>query len=61
MKYWAPRYSMTAWRRDTIASGRTTSFDGSRPMETSARARGISRRAEDVGLTTSFAIDASPW
>ena len=43
-KYWLPRYSMTAWRRDTMASGSTTSFEGSRPMERSVRASAISRR-----------------
>src|SRR3982075_3649160 len=57
-KYWLPRYSITAWRRDPIASGRTTSFEGSRPIETIVRASAISRREEEVGLMISLAIDA---
>jgi hypothetical protein len=56
MMYCVPRYSMTACRRETMASGRTTSLLGSRPMDSSARASGISRRADDVGLTMSLAI-----
>src|SRR5688572_18183120 len=54
-KYWLPRYSMTACRRDTMASGSTRSLEGSRPMDTSVRASGISRREEDVGFTISRA------
>ena len=57
-KYWLPRYSITAWRRDTIASGRTTSLEGSRPIEQIVRARAISLRDEEVGLMMILAIDA---
>src|SRR5437899_2118539 len=47
---------MTAWRRDTIASGSTRSFEGSRPTDTRLRWSAISRREDDVGLTISLAI-----
>src|SRR4029450_12334969 len=57
-KYWLPRYSITAWRRDTIASGRTTSLEGSRPIEQIVRASAISRREEEVGLMMILAIGA---
>ncbi len=60
-KNWLPRCSITAWRRDTIASGSTRSFEGSRPMvRIVVRARGISRRFEEVGLTISFATGSYP-
>jgi len=42
-----------------MASGKTRSFEGSRPMETRLRLRVISRRVEDVGLRISFAIVGS--
>src|SRR5262249_21281790 len=58
-KYWLPRYSMTACRRETMASGSTTSLEGSRPIETIVRASAISRREEEVGLMISFAIAAA--
>ena len=56
-----PRCSITAWRRETIASGSTRSFDGSRPIvRIVVRESGISRRFEEVGLTISLATGASP-
>src|SRR5688572_32281491 len=58
-KYWLARYSITACRRDTIASGSTTSFDGSRPIDMRVRLKGISRREEEVGFTISFAMTGS--
>jgi hypothetical protein len=59
MKYWLPRNSTTAWRRDTMASGSTRSFEGSRPMERTERGNRISRREAEVGLTMSFAMAAT--
>src|SRR5688572_26104927 len=50
---------MTAWRRETRASGRTRSFDGSRPIESNVRAREISRRLDDVGFRINFATERS--
>src|SRR5262245_28550466 len=47
---------MTAWRRETMASGSTMSLEGSRPMERRVRASGTSRFEDEVGLTISFAI-----
>src|SRR5262249_1121870 len=58
-KSWVRRYSIRACRRDTIASGRTTSLDGSRPMETMLRASAISRRDEEVGLMMILAMDGA--
>src|SRR5439155_8709433 len=58
-KYWLARYSMTAWRRDTMASGSTTSLEGSRPMDTMLRASAISRREDEVGLMISLGIDTA--
>ena len=50
-----PRCSTTACRRETIASGSTRSFEGSRPIvRIVVRASGISRRFEEVGLTISL-------
>jgi hypothetical protein len=50
---------MTAWRRDTMASGRTMSFPGSRPIDRRERGRAISRREDEVGLTMSFAMEGN--
>src|SRR5262245_6884421 len=47
---------MTAWRRETMASGSTRSLEGSRPIESRDRGSRISRRVEDVGLTMSLAV-----
>ena len=51
-----PRCSITAWRRETIVSGRTRSFEGSRPIVKIRSPRSvISRRFGAVGSTISFA------
>ena len=56
-----PRCSTTACRRETIASGSTRSFDGSRPIvRIVVRESGISRRFEEVGLTISLDTALTP-
>src|SRR4029077_6772551 len=43
---------------DTMASGSTTSFEGSRPIDVTVRGSAISRRLDELGLTISLAIGA---
>src|SRR5205814_770553 len=42
-----------------MASGSTTSLEGSRPMDTMVRASAISRREDEVGLMISLGIDTA--